>query len=135
LKLRIFKFIIISSIITVSGCGGGGSSPQDTNKTVTTDSTDNNQKLEVYAGDDRKTQINTPITIFGYVVGDKSNIYSYEWTKDKKTLATTLKFIYIPTKLGVDTLTLTVTTNDGEKLSDNTKVEVLEEYYESPLPF
>ncbi len=57
-------------------------------------------------------------------------------TKDGEVLSTTLDVTYIPTELGVDTLTLTVIDDDGASASDSINLEVVEKINSgNPLPF
>ncbi len=86
--------------------------------------------------------VDKPVTIYGKANDPDGVISEYEWTKDGEVLSTTLDVTYIPTELGVDTLTLTVIDNDGASASDSINLEVVEESIGEtvidngdPLPF
>ena len=65
------------------------------------------------AGINRTTQVNQSITITGSGTDSDGTIASYEWRLGATVLATTASFSYTPTVVGTDTLSLTVTDNDG----------------------
>jgi len=136
------RFAIVVSIFTIfSGCGGGGGN----NKSSATNNPveeGQNKLPNVYAGSDGKVQVDKPVTIYGKANDPDGVISEYEWTKDGEVLSTTLDVTYIPTELGVDTLTLTVIDNDGASASDSINLEVVEESIGEtvidngdPLPF
>ncbi len=136
------RFAIVVSVFTIfSGCGGGGGN----NKSSATNNPveeEQNKLPNVYAGSDGKVQVDKPVTIYGKANDPDGVISEYEWTKDGEVLSTTLDVTYIPTELGVDTLTLTVIDNDGASASDSINLEVVEESIGEtvidngdPLPF
>ena len=89
----------------------------------------NNQrnKLPVAnAGADTTVKVNESITITGSGTDRDGRIVSYEWKKGSTVLATTASFSYTPTVVGTDTLTLSVTDDDGVISSDSVKVTVIE---------
>jgi hypothetical protein len=134
-KLNFSKLLLIITLF-LSACGGGGGG-EDTNSPSSNSSLYNHEEssLKVNAGGDRIAQINTQIEIKGYITGDIDNINSYEWRRGDQTLATTLTFSYIPTEIGIETLTLIVTDNNGNTFVDQTHIKVVQEYQDDPLPF
>ncbi len=76
------------------------------------------------AGSDKSIQVHTPVTITGTASDPDGIIASKKWTKNGKTISTSLQFRYTPIAVGTDTLTLTVTDNDGAAASDSMKVTV-----------
>jgi hypothetical protein len=76
------------------------------------------------AGSDKSTEVNHPVTITGNGSDPDGTIVSYEWKKGSMVLATTATFDYTPDTVGTDTLTLTVTDNDGATDTDTMKVTV-----------
>jgi len=77
------------------------------------------------AGGDQSIKVNRTITIAGTGTDDDGTVESYEWKKGSTTLATTASFDYSPTTSGTDTITLTVTDNDGNTASDSIEVTVI----------
>ena len=139
LKSKITKSILLSTVLLLTACGGSsGSSDTDTSSNLTDSAT--NKAPIVNAGADRKAQINVSIIIFGSGSDSDGVISSYEWKKGEDILGTTAKLEYTPTKLGVETLTLTVVDDDGVSASDSLNLEVVTEdvpLYDNsdPLPF
>ena len=89
------------------------------------------------AGADQSVEVNQTITITGSGSDSDGNITSYEWRKDTTVLATTASFDYTPDTVGIDTLTLTVTDNNGSIGSDSmdvtvTAVPVLKPWNQNP---
>lgn len=78
----------------------------------------------VSAGEDKTVEVNQSITITGTASDIDGTIASYEWKKGASLLATTASFDYTPTVVGVDTLTLSVTDDDGDSASDSMIVKV-----------
>jgi hypothetical protein len=76
------------------------------------------------AGSDKSTEVNHPVTITGNGSDPDGTIVSYEWKKGSMVLATTATFDYTPDTVGTDTLTLTVTDDDGATDTDTMKVTV-----------
>ncbi len=76
------------------------------------------------AGPDKTTQINTNVTITGSASDSDGTIASYQWKKGGTVLSTAVTFSYAPTAVGMDTLTLLVTDNDGGTASDTMTVTV-----------
>ncbi len=110
--------LLIAATIILTACGGGGSSNSGT------DAPSANKPPVANAGSDKTVQINQAITITGIGTDSDGKIVSYQWKKGSKVLASTASFSYIPTVVGTDTLTFTVTDNDGAIASDNMKVTV-----------
>jgi len=77
------------------------------------------------AGEDKSVVLGESISIEGSAVDSDGSIVSYEWKKGEEVLATTVSFIYTPTTEGIDTLTLSVTDDDGVTHSDSMIVTVL----------
>jgi len=76
------------------------------------------------AGVDKNVTIGSSINIVGSGSDSDGTIVSYEWKKGDAVLSNEAIFNYIPTTVGIDTLILTVTDNDGAKASDSLKVFV-----------
>jgi len=89
---------------------------------VTVDNNCGNHTLTVNAGEDKSVTVEDTISIVGSGTGT-----SYEWKDGTDVLATTLTFDYTSTVVGVHTLTLTATDNNGVTLSDNMTVTVNED--------
>ncbi|WP_415407796.1 PKD domain-containing protein [Sulfurovum sp. CS9] len=87
------------------------------------------------AGADKAVQVNNTITITGSGTDPDGTIASYEWSKDGTVLATTASFDYTPTVVGTDTLTLTVTDDDGAPGTDSMDVIVTEDPPPPPVGF
>ena len=140
IKLKYTKETLLIATLLFTACGGGGSSSTDTNNTNDVNPINiENQKPTVDAGEDRKAQINVPITIWGTANDIDGVISSYEWKKGKDILSSTAMLSYTPTILGTDKITLTVMDNDGAVASDSINIEVInqevKDTYNNPLPF
>jgi hypothetical protein len=141
LKLKITKSLLLSTVLLLTACGGGGSSDSDDSSSNLTDDSSSsiNKAPTVNAGADRKAQINVSIIIWGSASDSDGMISSYEWKKGEEVLGTTSRLDYIPTKLGIETLTLTVVDDDGVSATDSMNLEVVTEAveipYDDPLPF
>ena len=131
-KANFTKLLLVTTtVLSFTACGGGGGSTS----TEEGDSSNNGSNLVdtankapiVRAGDDKKVQINIPTTIQGYARDDDGTISSYEWTKGDTVLGTTYLLSYIPTTVGTETLTLTVTDDDGATSSDSMTLEIVNE--------
>ncbi len=142
IKLKYTKetLLIATLIFTACGSGGGSSNLTDTNNTNNSNPiTIENQKPIVDAGEDRKAQINVPITIWGSANDPDGTISSYEWKKGEDVLSNSAMLSYTPTILGTDKIILTVMDNDGAIASDTINIEIVDEEvedtYNNPLPF
>jgi len=132
IRLKLTKGLLFTAtLLLFIACGGGSSS--------TISSTQENIKPIVDAGEDRKAQINMPITVWGSAEDSDGVISSYEWKRGEEVLSTTAKLSYTPTILGTDKIILTVMDNDGATASDSLNIEVVtekvEDRYNNPLPF
>ena len=76
------------------------------------------------AGSDKTVEVNHSVTITGSGTDSDGTIVSYEWKKGSTVLATTASFDYTPNTVGTDTLTLTVTDDDGATGSESMTVTV-----------
>lgn len=113
--------------LTLTVIDDDGSSAGDTMKvTVTEEVFTPNQAPTANAGGNKVTQVNNSITIIGSGTDSDGTISSYTWTKGPTVLANTAQFNYTPTQIGTDTLTLTVTDNDGDTAIDTMDVQVIE---------
>ena len=81
------------------------------------------------AGGDISAQVGVAITIIGSGTDTDGTIVAYEWKKGNSVLATNASFDYIPIQEGRETLTFTVTDNDGLKATDSIVVTA---YLNSP---
>ena len=70
------------------------------------------------SGGNQSVQVNKSIEIKGSGTDSDGTIVSYSWKKNNVVLATIASFVYTPTSVGTDSLTLTVTDNDGDTASD-----------------
>ena len=112
--MRLGKMIfVVVMVALLSACGGSGGTDEPVNKTPI-----------VNAGADKSVQVNETLTITGSGTDSDGTIVSYEWKKGSTVLATTATFDYLPTVVGTDTLTLTVTDDDGATASDSVVVTV-----------
>ena len=93
---------------------------------VTAVPTKPNQAPIANAGANRAVQVGVGIGISGTGTDSDGTISAYEWSISGTVLATTSAFIYTPTKVGTDTLTLKVIDNDGGSASDTLDVVVTE---------
>ena len=84
-----------------------------------------NRPPQVDAGEDISVEVNHMVMLRGSGRDSDGMIVNYEWKKDDTVLANTEVFDYIPTVVGVDILTLTVTDDDGLTQSDNISITVL----------
>ncbi len=71
------------------------------------------------AGVDKSTQVNQSVTINGTGNDSDGSITSYEWISGSTVLSNSASFTYTPTIEGNETLTLTVTDNEGATASDD----------------
>ena len=110
--------LLIAATIILTACGGGGSSNPGT------DAPPANKLPVVNAGQDLSVQENTPVTITGTASDSDGTIASTIWSINGQTKSASSSFVYTPTTVGVDTLTLTVTDNDGATVTDTMKVTV-----------
>ena len=95
--------------------------------------TKENKPPKAFAGGEQTVTVNKTITLTGKGTDSDGTITSYEWKKDNTVLATTASFEYTPTIIGTDSLTLTVTDNDGATATDSVTINVIEEKKEIPL--
>jgi len=132
-KTLSYLFVALLSLSLLTGCGNGSSkkTPAVENNSseeaelIESSSTEVlNQAPVVNAGNDKTVQINEMLTITGTASDNDGTIVSYEWKKGNSVLATTLSFSYVPTVVGTDVLTLTVTDNDGAIATDTVNVLV-----------
>ncbi len=105
--------------------------------TVTAEAVVPNQAPTANAGANKTTEVNEAVIITGSGSDSDGNIVQYEWKKGSTVIGTTATISYVPTVAGTDTLTLTVTDDDGAEDSDSMIVTVTEtiEYipYEVPV--
>lgn len=112
------KYLLLLTSIVFIGCGSD--TTQNSSDSITSQGT-----MSVYAGKDIRAEINKIVNIVGEgSVTDGSKI-SFTWTKGDEVLATTPIFNYMPTALGVDTLTLTAKHISGKSISNSMRVTVL----------
>lgn len=96
------------------GCGGGGTAGTS------------NQAPTADAGADKMVLVNQTVIITGSGTDSDGTITSYQWKKGVTVVATTASFNYTPTEIGIDTLILTVTDDDGATGSDMMNINVVE---------
>jgi len=93
---------------------------------IVTGGAPNNISPTADAGEDKTVQVNKTITLTGSGSDSDGTIVSYEWKNGTTVLATTATFDYTPSVVGTNTLTLTVTDNDGATSSDTIQVVVFD---------
>lgn len=76
------------------------------------------------AGEDKIIQVNQSITLTGSGSDSDGSIVSYVWKRGTSILASTSSFIYTPSTVGTDVLTLTVIDDDGGTAIDSMNVTV-----------
>jgi len=124
------KIAIVSSLLLMlNACGGGGSSSSDTETQLadTQTTTEGNLPPVVDAGEDRKVEVDKPVTIYGQANDPDGYISEFEWRKGDEVISTSVQVTYIPTEIGKVTLTLIAIDNDGASSSDDIVLEVVEE--------
>jgi len=77
------------------------------------------------AGADITVTVNQSITIRGSGTDNDGVISEYIWKKGNEVLGTTSTLTYTPTIVGTDTLTLTVTDDDGLTATDSINISVI----------
>ena len=110
--MKFFKYILLTVIVTVLVACGGSSSPS-------------NKAPTVNAGKDVTVERNQEVILTGTAKDSDGTIKSYVWKKGSKVLSKKASFKYSPVKVGKETLTLTVTDDDGEKATDKVVINVL----------
>ena len=83
-----------------------------------------NQSPTVNAGEDKTVTLGDTVKLYGSGSDSDGYIISYEWKKGDEVLGTSATLEYIPTEVGTDILTLTVTDNDGATATDSVKIIV-----------
>jgi len=83
-----------------------------------------NKPPVVDAGADKTVTVNQSVTLIGTATDSDGTIVSYEWKKGSEVLGTEATLVYTPTIVGTDTLTLTVTDDDGAVVSDTAIITV-----------
>ncbi|SFV57328.1 Chitinase [hydrothermal vent metagenome] len=101
-----------------------GDSASDTIIVTAKKAVEGNQPPKANAGADKSITVNETITLIGKGTDSDGTIIDYEWKKGSDVLATTASFDYTPSVVGKDTLTLTVTDNDGDFASDTVVITV-----------
>ena len=85
------------------------------------------------AGVDISALLNQSIFITGSGSDSDGNIVDYEWKKGSTVLANTASFSYMPTLVGIDILTLTVTDDDGDTSSNSVNITIIDKENQSPV--
>ena len=78
------------------------------------------------AGPVKSVEVNEAVTITGSGGDTDGTIAAYEWKKGGTVLANSVSFDYVPTVVGTDTLTLTVTDDDGATDTDSMTVTAVD---------
>lgn len=76
------------------------------------------------AGINQTIEVNKSIQITGSGSDADGTIVAYSWKKQNTVIATSASFVYTPSVVGTDILTLTVTDDDGDTAVDNISVIV-----------
>lgn len=140
--MNIIKFYMLFSLsisIFYTGCGSDTklSKTKENNTTLNNTTQNNGTKnnsinnteeitVKLNAGEDKRVKVNETVRIVGKGSATDGSQLSFTWKKGNDTLATTAIFDYIPTVIGVDTLTLIAQHNSGATLKDSMKVTVVE---------
>ena len=111
---NILTSVAVLAILTGCGGGGGSGTPPPANIPPTAN-----------AGVDAATIINSPITINGSGSDSDGTIASYKWAEGSTALGTTASLTYTPSTLGLHTLKLTVTDDDGATASDTVIINAI----------
>lgn len=114
MKLKI-AYCLMVTILIISGC-------DDDSIDKLNDSS--NHAPIIDAGEDKIVIVNQTITLTGDATDSDGEIVSYEWRRGEDTLSDNKSFNYLPTKIGVDTLTFIVTDDDGDSSKDTIKITV-----------
>lgn len=85
-------------------------------------------------GKDRRMVLNDTLLIEPKAVSNLNEVASYLWQYKGDSLATTRRFTYTATTLGVHLLNFSVTYNDGKVVSDTLKVIVTSEEIDVSIP-
>ncbi len=134
LKANLTKLLLVTTVLAFTACGGGGSSTPTENNDTDINGNNGSNLVDavnkapiVRAGDDKKVQVNILTTLQGYARDDDGTISSFEWKKGDEVLGTTHVLSYMPTTVGTEILTLTVTDDDGATASDTVTLEIVNE--------
>jgi ELWxxDGT repeat protein len=100
-----------------------GSQTDEANVTVTVLA--ENIPPTVHAGRDKTVEVNQTVHISGGAKDDDGMIVSYRWTEGSTVLSTQASFDYRSSAVGVHTLRLTATDNDGASAWDEMNVTVI----------
>ena len=103
-------------LLFLNACGGG-SSGNNENPPPT-----ENIPPVANAGEDKIVPVNNTVNIIGSGSDVDGTVVSYKWKEGSTVLANTVAFNYTPTTVGIHTLALSVTDNDGETDSDTMDV-------------
>jgi len=149
MKSIIVKCTLLSVGLLLSGCGGGSSVtdtpqitpnpepsiqetpvpqeptpvPQEPTPVPQVSSNQNEKKAPIAnAGADTGTGVNTTISLTGDGSDEDGTIVAYKWEKGTELLGDNQTLEYTPTEIGTETLTLTVTDNDGLSGSDTVSI-------------
>lgn len=96
----------------------------DNAKVIIDSSSSENAIPTANAGVDSTILVNETITLTGIGTDTDGTIVSYEWKKGSEVLGASATLEYIPTEVGTDTLTLTVTDDDGATATDTVNIIV-----------
>jgi len=96
----------------------------DNAKVIIDSSSSENAIPTANAGVDSTILVNETITLTGIGTDTDGMIVSYEWKKGSEVLGASATLEYIPTEVGTDTLTLTVTDDDGATATDTVNIIV-----------
>ncbi len=114
--------LLLISIIFI-GCASDTTKKENPNSSQIT--------ITVDAGENKRVKIYDTVSIIGKGNTTDGSQLSFTWKKENEVLATTPTFDYIPTTLGVDTLTLTAQHNSGNSISNSMRVTVVESKVDS----
>jgi hypothetical protein len=121
-KISLSYFI---AILLLTGCGGSNNNnsknPDQKNKPPIVD-----------AGEDKTVMVNEAITIKGSATDTDGTVVSYEWRKGDEVLGTEATLNYIPTRVGIETLTLVAIDDDGDSGKDSINITVIDENNDLP---
>jgi len=124
--LKYFNITLFLTLgIFMTACGGESN-------TTTPTTQESSNKVEV--GEDKRVKVNESVILTAKRISNIEKVSSLLWTYQGNTLATTRSFNYVPTTVGVKTLTFSALYNDGEKVSDTLKVVVTSKKIDTKIP-
>ncbi|MEB8431224.1 DUF5011 domain-containing protein [Cocleimonas sp. KMM 6892] len=114
-----------SLILTVTD-NDGATASDSISLVVTAVQTVPNKAPTANAGSNKTVEVGQSIEMVGSGTDSDGSISAYEWSIDGTVLSSVSTFLYTPSEIGTDTLTLSVLDNDGSEATDTVKIVVTE---------